>query len=69
MGILEAVEKVIGKMKNRETARITVQSKYGYGEDDRTERGIPNNADMVFEVRLNNFTKVCSTLIQRFAVW
>lgn len=53
------MEKVIGKMKNHETARITIQSQYGYDEEARAERNIPEDADLVFEVRLNNFTKVC----------
>ena len=59
MGILSAVEQVIGKMKNHETARIAVKSKYGFGEEGNTELNIPKDADLVYEVRVNNFTKVC----------
>ena len=58
-GIPSTVEQVIGKMKNHETARITVKPKYGFGEEGSTKRNIPNDADLVYEVRLNNFTKVC----------
>ena len=57
-GILLSVEQVIGKMKNHETARITVKSKYGYGEEGNDELGIPKGADLVYEVRVNSFTKV-----------
>ena len=57
-GILSAVEQVIGKMKNHETARIAVKSQYGFGEEGNAELNIPKDADLVYEVRVNNFTKV-----------
>ena len=57
-GILSSVEQVIGKMKNHETARITVKSRYGYGEEGNAAFDIPKGADLVYEVRVNNFTKV-----------
>lgn len=52
------MEQVIGKMKNHETARITVKSRYGYGEEGNESLDIPKGADLVYEVRVNNFTKV-----------
>ena len=57
-GILSSVEQVIGKMKNHETARISVKSRYGYGGAGNTAFNIPKDADLVYEVRVNNFTKV-----------
>ena len=59
-GVLSAVEQVIGKMKNHETARIMVKPAYGLGEEGNTKHSIPSDADLVYEVRINNFTKVCS---------
>ena len=56
------MEQVIGKMKNHETARITVKSRYGYGEEGNESLGIPRVADLFYEVRVNNFTKVIQQL-------
>lgn len=55
---MPGVEKAIGTMKMKESARISVKSKYGYGDEGCPELGIPGGADLVYEVRLNNFTKV-----------
>ena len=58
-GIISGVEQAIGKMKLREKAMVTVQADYGYGQDGCTELNIPAGAELVYEVRLNNFSKVC----------
>ena len=57
-GVVAGVEKAIGGMKMKEYARITVQPQYAYGEEGNKELGIPGGAELVYEVRLNNFTKV-----------
>lgn len=52
------MEQAIGKMKLREKARITVRADYGYGQAGCAELNIPAGAELVYEVRLNNFSKV-----------
>lgn len=57
-GIVSGVEKAIGTMKETESARICVMPQYGYGEEGCAELGIPEGAELVYEVRMNKFTKV-----------
>lgn len=45
-------------MKRLECARFTIQPQYGYGADGNAELEVPGNATLVYEIRLNNFTKV-----------
>ena len=59
-GIVNGVEQAIGKMKLRESARVFVQPKYGYGSKGNEDFGIPGDATLTYELRLNNFTKVSS---------
>lgn len=57
-GVVSGVEQAIGTMKQHESARIYVQPQYAYGEKGCEELGIPGGAELVYDVRLNNFTKV-----------
>jgi len=59
-GIVSGVEQAIGKMKLKESARVFVQPKYGYGSKGNEDLGIPGGATLTYEIRLNNFTKVRS---------
>ncbi len=45
-------------MKLKESARIIVKPQYAYGEEGNAELGIPEGAELTYDVRLNNFTKV-----------
>ena len=56
--MVAGVEQAIGKMSKKESAKITVKSEYAYGEEGSTELSIPGGAKLVYDVRLNNFTKV-----------
>ena len=42
-------------MKKREKAELKIKSKYGFGEEGNEERGIPPNADIVYEIYLTGF--------------
>ena len=60
---MTGVEQAIGKMTHTESARILVKSQYAYGDEGCTEFSIPGGADLVYEVRLNKFTKVSKALL------
>ena len=57
-GVVSGLEKAIGTMVVNDVVRVIVKSEYAYGEEGNAELGIPGGADLVYEVRLNNFTKV-----------
>lgn len=57
-GILRGVELAIGQMKLKETARVTIRSDYGFGEEGNPDVGIPGGADLVYDVRLSNLEQV-----------
>ena len=57
-GIVAGLEQAIGTMKLKESAQIVVKSQYAYGEEGNAELGIPGGAELTYDVRLNNFTKV-----------
>ena len=48
----------IGQMKVEESAKVTVSSKYGFGEAGSPEHDIPAGATLVYFIRLNSFQKV-----------
>ena len=48
----------IGQMKNEESARVVITSKYGYGDTGNPDLDIPGDATLIFFIRLNNFEKV-----------
>lgn len=56
--MVSGVEKAIGSMSVKESARIQVKPQYAYGEEGCADLGIPGGAELVYEVRLNKFTKV-----------
>ena len=57
-GIVEGVELALEKMKKGEKAEITVEPKYGYGEEGSEEYSIPANATLQYEIDLIDFKKV-----------
>ena len=57
-GVVSGVEQAIGTMKVKENARVHVKPQYAYGDEGCKELGIPGGAELVYDVRLNNFTKV-----------
>ena len=58
MGLVPGVEKAIGQMKAKESARVIVKSEYGYKEEGLPAKDIPGNAELLYEIRLNSFQKV-----------
>lgn len=57
-GVVPGVEQAIGTMKLKESAQVNVKSQYAYGDEGCKELGIPGGAELVYDIRLNNFTKV-----------
>ena len=57
-GLTPGLETAIGSMKVKESARLIVKPQYGYGDEGCAEFSIPGGAELQYEVRLNNFTKV-----------
>lgn len=55
---MPGVEKAIGQMKDKECARVIVKPEYGFGEDGNPDLGIPGDAELLFDIRLNSFQKV-----------
>ena len=56
--MVTGVEQAIGKMTKNECAKVWVKPQYAYGEEGYAEYDIPGGAELVYEIRLNNFTKV-----------
>lgn len=56
--MISGVEKTIGTMKEKESVKIDVKPQYAYGDEGNDELGIPGGAELVYEVQMNNFTKV-----------
>ena len=63
-GIVAGLEQAIGTMKMKESARIIVKPQYAYGEEGNNELGIPGGAELTYDVRVNNFTKVSGVCIE-----
>ena len=51
-------------MKGQESARVVVRPKYGFGKEGNPDLGIPGDADLLFEIRLNSFSKVCNVCVR-----
>jgi len=47
-------------MKSQESARVVVKPKYGFGNEGNPDLSIPGDAELLFELRLNSFNKVCN---------
>ena len=45
-------------MKSQESARVVVKPKYGFGNKGNPDLGIPGDAELIFELRLNSFNTV-----------
>lgn len=55
--LLTGVEKAIGSMQTNEVAQVTIKGKYVTGKFSNQEV-VPDDAEIVYEIRLNKFTKV-----------
>jgi FKBP-type peptidyl-prolyl cis-trans isomerase len=53
----EGFELGVKKMKKYETALITVDAKYAFGESGNAEKKIPPNVPVQYEVKLMDFVK------------
>ena len=59
-GVVEGVDIAVKKFKKGEVSVLKIKSKYGYGTEGNKEFGIPGNADLEYQVKLNEFEKVNS---------
>lgn len=62
---MPGVEKAIGEMKSKESARVEVQPQYGYGEEGNADLEVPGSAELVYHIRLNSFQKVGGLRMRR----
>ena len=58
VGVVEGVERAVGKMKKGEMARLTLRPDYAYGESGNEKLGIPPNTQLTYVVTLLSFDKV-----------
>jgi len=56
-GICEGLERAIEKLKKGEKSRIVLKSKYAFKSEGNSDLGIPPDADIEYEVELQNFEK------------
>ncbi|XP_051155654.1 peptidyl-prolyl cis-trans isomerase FKBP4-like [Leptopilina boulardi] len=57
VGVVKGVELALEKLKNGETARLKIKSKYAFGKSGKSEFNIPPDTDVVYEVELKSFEK------------
>lgn len=62
VGVVEGVEIGLRRFTRNEKARLRVSSQLAYGHDGCPEHDIPPDADLDYEVELQNFVKVHSHL-------
>ncbi len=55
--MLSGVEKAIGSMQTNEVAQVVIKGKY-ITEKFSNQEIIPDDAEIMYEIRLNKFTKV-----------
>lgn len=56
-GIPRGLELALEKLKKNETAQITLKPKYGFGRTGLPDKGVPPEATLVYEVKLDSFEK------------
>ncbi|XP_011692859.1 PREDICTED: FK506-binding protein 59 isoform X1 [Wasmannia auropunctata] len=59
-GIIEGVETALQRFLKGEKSRLLIKSKYAFKEKGNSEYNIPPNADVEYEVELQNFEKETS---------
>lgn len=64
-GIVKGVEIALEKLKNGEHARLKIKSKYAFGKTGKSDFNIPPDADVIYEVELKSFEKVCNINFNR----
>lgn len=57
-GIIEGVEIALPRFLKGEKSRLLIKSKYAFKEQGNPKYNIPPNADVEYEVELQNFEKV-----------
>ena len=57
-GIINGVEIALQRFLKNEKSRLLIKSKYAFKEQGNPEFNIPPNADVEYEVELQNFEKV-----------
>lgn len=68
-GIIKGVEIALEKFKNKEHAKLKIKSKYAFGKNGKSEFNIPPDTDVIYEVELQSFEKVCKQRIFKFIVF
>lgn len=58
VGIVQGVEIALQRFLKGEKSRLLIKSKYAFKEQGNAEYNIPPNADVEYEVELQNFEKV-----------
>lgn len=58
VGVVEGVEIALRRFSKGEKARLLIKSKYAFKEEGNAKYNIPPNADVEYEVELQNFEKV-----------
>ena len=63
-GLCKGLERGIGKMTRNEKSRFKVKAgEFGYTAEQRVKLNIPDNTDVQFLVHLQDFERVCASLI------
>jgi len=67
-GIIEGVEIALQRFLKGEKSKLLIKSKYAFKEEGNPKYNIPPNADVEYEVELQNFEKVISIIEAEFLI-
>ena len=62
-GIVNGIERAIRSFRKDEKSRLNVASKYAFGSTGNPEYNIPSDAAVIYEVELEDFTRVSFTFL------
>lgn len=62
VGVVQGVEIALQRFLKGEKSRLLIKSQYAFKEQGNPEYNIPPNADVEYEVELQNFEKVITKL-------
>jgi len=67
-GIIEGVEIALQRFLKGEKSKLLIKSKYAFKEEGNSKYNIPPNADVEYEVELQNFEKVIAIIEAEFLI-